>query len=239
MSLYDSEQRYRRRFWGGVIRFVVFAGLVVTAAIVSYQVGIEDLESRVRGYQQEIYELEARQNELEQETANLRVAAERAKLAVEEWERRYATDVPKGDRLSLLEMVVERLDAGVSVERLAFLIQAAEEARDCRPVESKRFLVKTPLHSGANTVVSFASDAIVVTGTGASAKTSDGLPQAWFDPLEPVTVQITPIDGRTVELVGTLPLQGSVVQGGLEHRFQLRAGATGFIQVAAESCAYP
>ena len=136
-------------------------------------------------------------------------------------------------------MVIERLDAGVSVERMAFLIQAAEEARDCRPVESKRFLVKTPLHSGANTVVSFASDAIVVTGTGASAKTSDGLPQAWFDPVEPVTVQIVPINGRTVELVGTLPLQGSVVQGGLEHRFQLRAGATGFIQVAAESCAYP
>ena len=67
MSLYESDRRYRRRFWGGVVKFVVLAGLFAATAIVSYQLGIEDLESRVRGYQQEIFDLEARQNSLEQE----------------------------------------------------------------------------------------------------------------------------------------------------------------------------
>lgn len=238
MSLYDSDSRYRRRFWGGVIRFVLFAGLIVATAIVSYQFGIEDLESRVRGYQQEIFELESRQNTLEQETANLRVAAERAKLAAAEWERRYNTDVPTGDRRQMLDLATERLQAGVSAERLGFLIKSADEPRDCEPVESKRFLVRTPLYDGKNTVVSFAEDSIVVSGSGVSAKTADGLPQAWFDPLEPVTVAITRVDGETREVVGRLPLSGSIIQGGSEHRFLLRAGATGFVQIAAEKCAY-
>lgn len=239
MSLYDSDRRYRQRFWGGVIRFVIFAALVVATAIVSYQFGIEDLEARVRGYQQEIFELETRQNTLEQETANLRLAAERAKLAVEEWERKYEADVPTGDRKKMLDLASERLQAGVSAERLTFLIQSAEEPRNCQPVESKRFLVKTPLYDGKNTVVSFADDSIVVTGSGESAKTADGLPQAWFDPAAPVTVQITRVDGQTSEVTGTLPLNGSIIQGKAEHRFQMRAGATGFIQIAAEKCDYP
>jgi len=239
MSLYDSDSRYRRRFWGGVIRFVVLAALVVGTAIVSYQFGIEDLETRVRGYQQEIFELETRQNTLEQETANLRVAAERAKLTVEEWERRYNADVPTGDRKQMLDLATERLQAGVSAERLGFLIKSAEEPRDCDAVENKRFLVKTPLYDGKNTVVSFADDAIVVSGVGESAKTADGLPQAWFDPQLPVTIQITRIDGETREVSGRLPLNASIIHGGAEHRFQLRAGATGFVQIAAEKCAYP
>lgn len=239
MSLYDSDRRYRRRLWGGIIRFAVVAGMLAAAAFVSYQAGIEELDSNVRGYQQEIHELESKQNALEQETANLRVAAERARLAVEEWERRYSADVATGPRRRLLELLGERLNAGVSPDRLAFLIQAAEEPRKCQPVESKRFLVRTPLHDGKNTVVSFADDSIVVTGTGVPATTADGLVQAWFDPAEPITVVITRIDGKSQEITGKLPLHGSIIQGGAEHRFQLRAGANGFVQVAAERCAYP
>lgn len=239
MSLYDSERRYRRRFWGGVIRFVVFAAVVVAAATASYHIGVEDLEASVRRYQQEIADLESRQNALEQEAADLRVIAERAKLAQTTTEKRYQTDVPSGVRKQMLDLLTERLDAGVSPERLSFLIQSASDPHNCQPVESKRFLIKTPLSSGRNTVVSFADDAIVVTGTGTSAKTADGLPQAWFDPLQPVTITITRIDGQSREIQGTLPLNGSIVQGGAEHRFQLRAGATGFVQIAAEKCAYP
>ncbi|MEQ8815084.1 MAG: hypothetical protein RLO51_19940 [Thalassobaculum sp.] len=239
MSLYDSDRRYRRRFWGGMLRLILFVALIGATAIVSYQFGIEDLESQVRGYQQEIFDLENRHGQLEQETANLRVAAERAKLTVEEWERRYAADVPAGERRRMLELATERLQAGVSPDRLAFLIKSADDPRDCEPVESKRFLVRTPLYDGKNTVVSFADDAIVVSGSGESAKTADGLPQAWFDPQLPVTVEIKRIDGEVREVAGVLPLNGSIVQGGTEHRFQMRAGATGFIQIAAERCAYP
>jgi hypothetical protein len=239
MSLYDSDRRYRRRFWGGLTRFVIGAGLFSATAIVAYQVGIEDLDSRVHGYQEAIYDLETRQGLLEQENADLRLSTEQARLAVEEWERRYAADVPDGERRRMLDLVTERLDGGLSADRLAFLIRSADEARDCEPTESKRFLVQTPLHDGRNTTVSFASDAIVVTATGVSARTSDGRPQAAFDPAEPVTVRITRIDGEILEVAGVLPMQESMVHGGKEYRLQLRAGDAGFVQVAAERCAYP
>ena len=48
MSLYESDRRYRRRFWGGVIKFAVLAGFIVATAIISYQVGIEDLRTATR-----------------------------------------------------------------------------------------------------------------------------------------------------------------------------------------------
>ncbi|NQW10978.1 MAG: hypothetical protein HQ481_14005 [Alphaproteobacteria bacterium] len=239
MSLYNSDRRYRQRFWGGLIRLVVFVGLVVTAAVVSYQYGIEDLESQVRGYQQEVHGLESRQGRLEQENANLLVEVERAKLAVEEWERRYTVDVPSGDRRAMLDLLSERLEAGIDPERLAFLIQSAENLRDCEPVETKRFLIKTPIYEGANTSVSFAREAVAVTGTGQSETTAEGLPQAWYDPRMPVTITLTRIDGETREVTGVLPLQQSIVHEGVEHHFLLRPGARGFVQVAAERCAYP
>ncbi|MFX4223365.1 MAG: hypothetical protein ACMVO3_21740 [Thalassobaculum sp.] len=239
MSLYDSERRYRRRVWGGLVRFVIFVGVVVAAAMTAYEFGAEDIEGQRRLHQEQLLEFEQARSAAEQEAANLRVEVEKARLAVEEWERRYEADVPTGDRLALLGLVSERLEAGVDPERLAFLIKAAEDKRDCEEVETKRFLVRTPLYDGANTSVTFANEAVAVTGSGESETTDAGLPQAWYDPEKPVSLVFTRIDGQTTEISGTLPLQQSVVHDGVEHHFLVRPGARGFAQVAAERCAYP
>lgn len=239
MSLYDSERRYRRRVWGGLVRFVIFVGVVVAAAMTAYEFGAEDIEGQRRLHQEQLLEFEQARSAAEQEAANLRVEVEKARLAVEEWERRYEADVPTGDRLALLGLVSERLAAGVDPERLAFLIKAAEDKRDCEVVETKRFLVRTPLYDGANTSVTFANEAVAVTGSGESETTDAGLPQAWYDPEKPVSLVFTRIDGQRTEISGTLPLQQSVVHDGVEHHFLIRPGARGFAQVAAERCAYP
>lgn len=239
MSLYDSERRYRRRVWGGVIRFLILVGVVVATAMTAYEFGAEDIEGQRRLHQEQLLEFEQARSAAEQEAANLRVEVEKARLAVEEWERRYEADVPTGDRLVLLGLVSERLEAGVDPERLAFLIKAAEDKRDCEEVETKRFLVRTPLYDGANTSVTFANEAVAVTGSGESETTDAGLPQAWYDPEKPVSLVFTRIDGQTTEISGTLPLQQSVVHDGVEHHFLVRPGARGFAQVAAERCAYP
>lgn len=239
MSLYDSERRYRRRVWGGVIRFLILVGVVVATAMTAYEFGAEDIEGQRRLHQEQLLEFEQARSAAEQEAANLRVEVEKARLAVEEWERRYEADVPTGGRLALLGLVSERLAAGVDPERLAFLIKAAEDKRDCEEVETKRFLVRTPLYDGANTSVTFANEAVAVTGSGESETTDAGLPQAWYDPEKPVSLVFTRIDGQTTEISGTLPLQQSVVHDGVEHHFLVRPGARGFAQVAAERCAYP
>ncbi|MEQ8585082.1 MAG: hypothetical protein RLO01_13755 [Thalassobaculaceae bacterium] len=239
MSLYDSERRYRRRVWGGVIRFLIFVGVVVATAMTAYEFGAEDIEGQRRLHQEQLLEFEQARSAAEQDAANLRVEVEKARLAVQEWERRYEADVPTGVRLDLLALVNERLEAGVDPERLAFLIRAAEDKRDCEAVETKRFLVRTPLYGGANTSVTFANEAVSVTGVGESETTETGLPQAWFDPEKPVSLVFTRIDGQRTEISGILPLQQSVVHDGVEHHFLVRPGARGFAQVAAERCAYP
>ncbi|MCR9073132.1 MAG: hypothetical protein NXI18_15575 [Alphaproteobacteria bacterium] len=239
MSLYDSERRYRRRVWGGVIRFVIFVGVVVAAAMTAYEFGAEDIQGERRLYQAQLAEFERARGAAEQEAADLRVEVEKARLAVREWERRYETDVPTGTRLELLDLVTERLAAGVDPERLAFLIKAAEDKRECEEIETKRFLVRTPLYDGANTAVTFANDAVAVTGSGESETTDAGLPQAWYDPQKPVRLVFTRIDGQQTLISGILPLQQSVVHDGVEHHFMVKPGARGFAQVAAERCAYP
>lgn len=239
MSLYDSDRRYRRRFWGGMARFLALSGALVVTALVSYSFGREELESGVRSFQEEIHQLERREDALQQENANLRVFAEKAKLTVEEVQRKYETDVPKGERRDLLDLVSGQLEAGVAVDRLAFLIESAGRPVSCEPVETKRFLLRTPLYNGANTSVSFANDAVLVTGMGESAKTADGLPQAWYDPAQPVNLILRRIDGTEVQVTDTLPIQKSIEHGGAEHRFLVRPGARGFVQVSAERCVYP
>lgn len=239
MSLYDSERRYRRRVWGGVIRFVIFVGVVVAAAMTAYEFGAEDIQGERRLYQAQLAEFEQAWGTAEQEAADLRVEVEKARLAVREWERRYETDVPTGTRLELLDLVTGRLAAGVDPERLAFLIKAAEDKRECEEIETKRFLVRTPLYDGANTAVTFANDAVAVTGSGESETTDAGLPQAWYDPQKPVRLVFTRIDGQQTLISGILPLQQSVVHDGVEHHFMVKPGARGFAQVAAERCAYP
>ena len=239
MSLYDSERRYRRRMWGGMARFIFFVGAIGATAMVAYGFGAEDLSSVQRQHQEQLLEIEQARSVTEQDAANLRVAVEKARLDVAEWERRYANDVPTGDRALMLDLVDDRLAAGVDPERLAFLITAAEERRECEPVETKRFLVRTPLYDGANTSVSFANDAVSVTAQGESETTEAGLPQAWYDPLQPVDLTMTRIDGQTTEVSGRLPLQGSVIHGNAELNFLVKAGARGFVEVAAERCAYP
>ena len=54
MSLYDSERRYRRRLWGGVVRFVIYIAIVVATAMTAYEFGAEDLEGQRRLHQEQL-----------------------------------------------------------------------------------------------------------------------------------------------------------------------------------------
>ena len=61
--------------------------------------------------------------------------------------------MPRGDLAELLKLARQRLEEGVEISRLSFVISAVERERDCRgePV-TRRFLVRTPLHRGGNDV---------------------------------------------------------------------------------------
>ena len=191
------------------------------------------LKGKIESLETEVADLEQRNAVLQTETA-----AERARA--EEWRQRYGREVPSGDNKDLFDLVQQKLSDGVDIDRLKFVIGAAENRENCeeQPV-SKRFIVQTPLHRGANSSVRFASGAITVMALGQPARDALGNPEAWFDSAEPVTVQITHIGGKTSEFSGKLPLHPSLVVGDNEYRFSFAKSSRGFVEVSGVRCQYP
>ncbi|MEC8055226.1 MAG: hypothetical protein VX131_11290 [Pseudomonadota bacterium] len=239
MSIYDSDRRYRRQMAGRLTRSVVYLLILGGVGLVSYQLGVEDLEAQKRQHEQVLDEINGRLAEMDQRVADqalqVRQALDRARVT----EQRYAADVPRGTDRELYDLIRARIADGLSVARLRFLIGSARRKRDCLDPDTRRFVVRTPVTSGPRSAASFGKDRITITGRGASAKSADGRPQAWFDPSKPVRLTFTAVDQPSVEHAGVLPLSHSVVLGEREFRFLVQAGRRGFVLVTAEDCAYP
>ena len=87
--------------------------------------------------------------------------------------------------------------------------------------------------------MSFAENTITVTAEGRSATDEAGNPEAWFDPVHPITLSFTDIGGERADIKGTLPLHHAMVRGDTEYRFTVVTGDRAFVEVTAEGCAYP
>ncbi len=229
----------RARRWTALKRL----GLLVAGAalaLFAYETGTTRTEYRVERLERRLATQDADLVRLETEKAALdsqRLAAAQRRA---ELQARYDRDVPTGETRALYALLEDRLQAGLSVERIAFLLKqsAPEPACDPEPV-SKRLILPTLLYDGANTLVQFAGGRVTVTGRGEAALSARGLPEAWFDPARPVTLRFTAIGGETVEVAGKLPLDHAMVLGGDEYRFNARAGERSFVIVTALRCDFP
>lgn len=241
LGLYEERARRRQRVRWNTIKWILGLGLVGGAGFLAYDSGSSLAEQELAAQAARLSEYEATVDKLERETARLRYALENSESRMGAQRTRYQRDVPQGRIAELLELAQKKLKAGVTPERLAFLISSAANQRDCDggPV-SKRFIVKTPLYSGANDWVGFAKSTITVTAVGASARDAEGKAESWFDPAQEVTISFTHIGGKTTRKTGVLPFQHAMVVGDREHRFQVLAGEKrGFVEVAADSCRFP
>ena len=234
--------RYRRRthFWRGLFRWLVVLALGFAGGLLAERYGSISAGKSAVELEAERAQLAQTVTEFEGENAQLLRAAEADAARIAETERRYERDVPPTEARDLLDRVRERLDAGVEESRLAFVIGAARNERDCAeaPV-TRRFIVQTPIYDGPNDSVSFAENTITVTAEGRSAANEAGNPEAWFDPAHPITVSFTGIGGESSGVSGILPLHYSLVRGGTEYRFTVVTGDRAFVEVTAEGCAYP
>lgn len=239
-GLYETRARRARRIRWAVVKWILVLAAIGAAGVYGYGSGTTLEQRRVAALNDEIDHLSRRLEDLQAEQGSLQVALAKSNSKLAEVTARYERDVPNGPMAEILEQVRARLDAGVTLERLAFLVGAAQNERDCdgTPVE-KRFLLTTPLSTGGNDFVRFADDTIVITGEGAPAFNAAGEEEAWFDPAEPVTLRFEKPSGAVEETVGRLPLSRSLVAGDREHRFKIVAGERGFVRVVADSCAFP
>jgi len=236
----SHRARKRRRRWAVVKWVIVLAGLVGAGAF-AYATGARLARIEVRELEERVAELQQRLDEQAQENARLRRELKATQDQLATWKQRYEQNVPEGEPARLLDLLRARLDNGVPADRLEFLVESASVEPECPggPV-TKRFIVQTPLSSGAAASVSFADNLVTVTAEGQPATDGQGQPQAWYDVGAPITATFTPVGGDGETARGTLPLQHAIVVDGDEHRFAITEGEDrAFAQVTWRQCAYP
>lgn len=241
LGLYEERARRRQRFRWNSLKWLVGFGLVAGAGYFAYDTGSSLSEQERSALSQRLAESESRTDSLQREAAQLRYSLEDAESRMAEQQARYDRDVPQGQIAALLSLAEEKLRQGVTPDRLTFLISAASNERDCdkAPV-TKRFVVKTPLYTGANDWVAFADSTITVTAVGASAANPEGKAESWFDSAQPITISFTHIGGKTSRKTASLPFQHAIVVGEREYRFQAVAGdSRGFVEISGDSCTFP
>lgn len=231
------SQRRSGRLW---LWFGILAVLVGMLGF-AYNLGGDIARADIELARREITELRDAVAAAQSQSASARSAAETAAIKEQEWQRRYASEVPTGDIKPLLDQMRTQLDAGVPAERIALLLRAASQPRNCEnnPV-SRRFLVRTPISGRANDSASFGNNTVTMTAEGRSALNAEGKPEAWFDPAQPITVQVAGLGGESWMHSAVLPIQASTVVQGAEYRFNIIPAETrGFVIVTADRCKLP
>lgn len=242
-GFHEDRLRARRRGRLAMVAatWVALAGVIAATAYFAYGAGYRMAEADSGGLREQVSELSERAGALDAQKAGLERDLAAATARAEELRRRYESDVPSGAISEILRIARARLAAGVKPERLAAVLSAAENARRCdeKPT-TRRFAVRTGPQRMTADSVAFADRLVTLTATGVAATDASGRAEGWFDPAKPLTVTFTRIGGAETTATGVLPLHHSVVVRDLEYRFVIAAGdARGFVNVTADSCAYP
>lgn len=227
------QREQSKKFWMGLVKFGVFMGVIGATAYYAYEAGTQLSAQEITELKAEIARLSQTEQSQQQRIGDLEGALAGAEQVAEDYRTRYEEVAPEAVR-NVLEQVRQKMESGLSPERLAFVVSQAHPPRNCTEAESRRFLAKTENYDGANTWVRF-NDLITVTAMGTAA--NDGREQ-WYDPAEPVTVTFSALGDRAEEVSGQLPIEHSMVFKGKEYRFTAAPGARGFVEVTADWCDY-
>lgn len=234
------ERRRKQRRWT-LVKLVVILGVLGAVGWFAYGMGLQIGQGESDALRQQLSESREQVRKLQSESGRLENQHKAAMQRAETLEERYERDVPEGEMARLLELARQRVEEGVDIERLTFVLESVSRERDCSgPTGSRRFLVDTPIFTNeGNNTATFADGAVTLSALGDSAVNEDGNPEAWFDPEQPLTVTATLIGGEEEEFEGELPLHFSVVESSSEHRFTVQAQQRGYIEVTHERCSFP
>ena len=78
-----------------------------------------------------------------------------------------------------------------------------------------------------------------MTGEGESARNEMGLPEAWYDPAQPVRLEFRMLDGTSTSIEGIVPFTHQMAVDGKEYRFSIVQGAPRFLEMTAQACPLP
>lgn len=240
-GLHESRRVARRRRRWRLFKWIFALAVLGGLGVMGFESGKTLSRRELSQAHGQIKQLTHSVAELQRDNAQLKIAAETARLQSEELKRRYGKEVPKGQVKDLMALINEQIAKGAAVARLHFLISAASETEKCdgKPV-TKRILVATTLYHGANSIVTLAKGALTVTAEGTPAQDAQGRTQAWFDPSRSVTLTFEHLGGQKSQISGMLPLHHSVVVNGSEYRISIvPENHRGFVDITAERCKFP
>ena len=234
----ETRRRRRHQAWWSVFRFLLAVVAVFAVGIYAYQVGVSANQARTTQLEADLVRFQHDNLDLRDRIALVTKQSAEADAALESMRQRYAADIPSGDAADLLAQLQAQLAAGVAPERLAFLIEAAG-LDVCRgePV-TKRFMPRTPVSTGPLSSIRF-DDRITVTGDGEPALNEAGLPEAWYDPAQPVRLEFRTLDGGVTSVEGIVPFTHRMVVDGKEYRFSAMRGQPRFLEMTAQACPLP
>ncbi len=240
-TLGSSKRQRQRQATARVLRWAAGLALFVALGLVAYQTGRAQNAAVVDRLSGEVERLETEMRRVRTEATAAREQARAATDRAFAIAERYQRDVPQDERASLLALLDRRLADGLSLERLAFVLEAVQPRENCADsVETRRFLVTTPVATTRESTVSFGGNRIVVTGQGTPDRDEEGRPVGWFDVAQPVSIRFLKVDGAVSLAEGVLPLAHRVVDGDREWRFLIRPQTErGFVEVTGQTCPFP
>lgn len=240
LGMYETRNTRRRRFWGGVFRWMTALAFIVGTGVYAYEYGAELAGQDMADYRSQMEAMSRTSDDLRQKSAQQRLTIEEERARLLDLQERYDRDIPLGDNKDIINYVARKLESGVDPERLKLIIATTEKTPACDKVPlTKSFSARTALSEGANGFVRFAKNAITITAEGQPILTPEGKPEVWFEPAEPVKIIITHIGGEKAEVSGKLPLHHSMIVGDRKYRFTMIAGDKGFVDVTMDSCRHP
>ena len=236
---YDPGARYRQRAAkrvSNICLFILFLGAVL---LLGFWVGGIKSQQNIYILGEENTRISEEVISLQEEITALRADAQTANVRYEQLKTSLDELLSDGDMSELVELIRKQLDKGVDISRLESIILSARPPQNCSDADSKRFVIMTPVYSGANSFASIGNGAIKVFGKGVSAKNNSGNNEAWFDPTKPVEIIFQDRDGQEKVKSGVLPLYNSMIVGDKEYRFTVSVGAKSFAKVTFDHCDYP
>ena len=224
-----------------VMVWVIAMGFILGAAYISFRQAASLATTQVAEMRMDQELVEREIEDMALKNAGLQTALEDEQGRAAGLREKYDLAIPDAETEAMLDALRERREAGIAADRLTEVIAGAQNEWTCpTEPETKRFVIQTPVNDGANEQAAFANGTVTVTGTGISVLSDGGLPEAWFNAGEPVTLTFTRIGGESTDVTGILPLHHSLVFGAEIHRFTVIKGDTlSFVAVTGQVCTFP
>lgn len=235
---YNPHTRYRERSAQRFVSFLKFLSIVFLSILAGFWFGKQYGAEQLIVLKDKNETLTQERDLLQENVTELSAQAQTSETRYKQLQEQVDSIIPKGPMQDLATMVREQIDQGMDPERLAFLIRSARPPTNCSEPDVKRFVVNTPAYQGPSSKVSIAEGAIIIEGSGKSARNDKGQPEAWYDPSQPVKVTFNH-NGKQDVKRRVLPIKYSVVAEDREYRFTVESGTRSFAKVVFDSCDYP